>query len=459
MPEPVGWSDDAANTSPPPKLIDAYFTPGVDAQDATPPATRNMTPPRLTHSRLRVNVAARVIGVLALALLFGACTNRGTEPSLTAPGIHRGLTTADSVARGYVVADNRQGMLAPSVVSRDAVTDGTASIVSVVPGWFQGSAQPNTITVTLSGPVNAVSIVGRGAILCSGNYGDLVAYDAKGTEIGRSPLTLIDPSDCSPTDNPDNVTYGAHGSLTVAKGVTIARFDITPMSPREFEVLGNPGGRASQTYSATLGVSDDCELFKKDVKPADPLLNDPKVQKMLRDLADQTGWDKPVEQQAEVGAWIMKNPAGEIQLVPWPPVPGLVPNICLSTYDNRDLVAFKNQGYEVLAEVHTHPNITTNQLFDQNGVKCLGQDAKGNVIPRPYDFPPFGNPQKPGSWIFTTDGPSTYDTFPYQSNTTPQSYPSYVVEPGQIWRISNDGTGIPSPIPSYPVNKCVGNQK
>ena len=94
---------------------------------------------------------------------------------------------------------------------------------------------------------------------------------------------------------------------------------------------------------------------------------------MLSDLATETHWDKGVEQQAEVGAWIMKNPAGETVLVHWPPLAGLVPNICLSTYDQNDLDALTKQG--------------------------------------------------------------------------------------QLWRISNDGSGIPSPIPSYPVNKCVGNQK
>ena len=71
-------------------------------------------------------------------------------------------------------------------------------------------------------------------------------------------------------------------------------------------------------------------------------------------------------------------------------------------------------------------------------------------------------PNQPGvsnSLTGSADGPSAWDTQPWTSNTAHPQYPSYVLEPGQLWRISNDGSGIPSPIPSYPVNKCVGNQK
>jgi hypothetical protein len=65
------------------------------------------------------------------------------------------------------------------------------------------------------------------------------------------PLQLIDPSDCSPPDNPDNVTYGATATLTVPYGV-ITWFEITPMSPMTFTVFGKCCGHPSQTYSVAL---------------------------------------------------------------------------------------------------------------------------------------------------------------------------------------------------------------
>jgi hypothetical protein len=419
-----------------------------------------MTAHRSCYDDVAARQRVRIPLLLSAALLMaGACSDRGVPPQVTAPVASHRFTHADSVQRGYYLRASRSVGSAPTTSRRDAIDDGTATIVSVTPGWFQGASQPSTITTFLSGNVTGVSIRGQGAIQCSGSYGDLVAYDATDAEIARVPLQLIDPADCSPAENPDNITYGAQASLTAPAGKFIARFDITPMSPLTFDVFGLTG-HASQTYAASIVAAPACDLFKDSSKVSDPLLKDPKVQKMLQDLAEQTKWDKGVEQQAEVGAWIMRNPAGETELVKWPPVPGLPPNICLSSYDERALDALKAGGYTVLAEVHTHPNIKTSILYDQNGVKCLGMDARGNIVPRPYDFPPYGTApnNKPGSWLFPNDGPSPFDTAPWESNTNHPSYPSYVLEPGQLWRISNDGTGIPKPIPSFPVNKCVGNQ-
>jgi hypothetical protein len=401
---------------------------------------------------------ARVAAFIVAAWMATACSESPTHPVQLSPArSSRGLTHDDSVARG-VFAPSMNRLSASPAPLLDAISDGSAAIASVTPGWFQGASQPGTISATVTGNVNSVTVVGRGAILCSGNYGDLIGYDADGLELGRTSLQLIDASDCSPPDNPDDVTFGAQATLTVTSGL-IARFEITPMSPLNFPVLGNPGGRASQTYTATLGVKD-CDLFKDPSSVTDPLLKDPDVQKMLKGLADATKWDKPIEAQAEVGAWIMRNPSGQTELVPWPPVPGLVPNQCLSTYDENVLNGLIQRGYKVLAEVHTHPNVTSGIMYDQNGVKCMDVDQAGNIVPRPYDFPPFGTPpnNKPGSWLFPKDGPSDKDTKYWESNTDHPAYPAYVLEPGQIWRISNDGTGIPKPIPSFKVNKCVGNQ-
>lgn len=117
-----------------------------------------------------------------------------------------------------------------SAITTPTAASGTA-VVSLTPGNFQGYSQPQTIVGVVSGPVQRVSVRGQGAIKCSGaTYGTIVAYDSANAEIGRRDLSLIDPSDCSPPENPDDVTYGAAGTLTVVN-VIIARFEILPMSP------------------------------------------------------------------------------------------------------------------------------------------------------------------------------------------------------------------------------------
>jgi PKD repeat protein len=121
-------------------------------------------------------------------------------------------------------------------------------VVSVTPGWFQGASQRQPISAVLSGSVNSVTVSGSGAILCSGTFGTLVTYDANGAVLASAPLTLIYQPDCGS----DDVTFGATATVTVTQGI-IASFKILPMSPFEFQVNGVNGGRASATYSVTLG--------------------------------------------------------------------------------------------------------------------------------------------------------------------------------------------------------------
>jgi hypothetical protein len=97
-----------------------------------------------------------------------------------------------------------------------------------------------------------VSVSGSGAIECDGGtYGTLVGYDSAGVEAGRVDLTLIDPSDCSPSSNPDNVTFGAQGTLLTDRRIVQAV--IFPMTPLEFTVLGECCGHASATYTVNVG--------------------------------------------------------------------------------------------------------------------------------------------------------------------------------------------------------------
>jgi PKD repeat protein len=156
------------------------------------------------------------------------------------------MTRADSQTAGYFLP-SRQGLRpGPASLSLIGGTPG-ASVANVVPGWYQGAAQPLTVSATLNGPVNSVTVVGNGAIRCTGSYGTLVGYDKAGSVLGSVALSLINPSDCGD----DDITVGAAATLTVSQGV-IARFDITPMSPLVIFVAG----RASASYSVSLGVYD-----------------------------------------------------------------------------------------------------------------------------------------------------------------------------------------------------------
>jgi hypothetical protein len=102
-----------------------------------------------------------------------------------------------------------------------------------------------------------VTVIGTGAILCNGSYGSLIGYDSVGTVLGQTALTLTDPADCSPPEWPDNLTYGARATLAITTG-TIARFEITPMSPLSGDVWDPPNqvfipGFFGQTYSISVG--------------------------------------------------------------------------------------------------------------------------------------------------------------------------------------------------------------
>ena len=193
---------------------------------------------------------AHITALTTFVILAGCHDSKSVSLTVPEPAA-RGLNRDDSIAVGYLRPD---GSVATSL-SLSAITACSSDCVELVsadPGLFQGYTQPNSITLTLAGRVGTVTVVGQGSIQCSGSYGDLIGYDSTGAEIGRTSLQLIDPADCSPDWNPDNVTYGAQATLITS--VPVARAVITSMSPLEFTVRGNCCGRASATYSVSLAA-------------------------------------------------------------------------------------------------------------------------------------------------------------------------------------------------------------
>lgn len=218
----------------------------------SPTPRRRTLQPRLAH----LSLALLVLGVL------GACNDSSPTGARTRLG-SRSLSHDDSVRATFF---SRRPAGRSHAATFDAVNDGSISVVSVTPSTFQGFAQPLTIVITLSGPVGSVTVVGNGAIECAGDYGTLVGFDADGTQLGQMSLELIDPTDCSPTDNPDGVTFGAQGTLTVTNGI-LARVEIRPMSPLEFPVF-DLTGHASATYSISIGTAATLQVT---CDPASPV--------------------------------------------------------------------------------------------------------------------------------------------------------------------------------------------
>jgi PKD repeat protein len=204
------------------------------------------TPRRMPAGQARAWLCATLIAASAGV----ACTDAGRVAILPAPvTISDARSRIDSVAAGFFEAHESHAGLVPRAASMSSGPSATtSSVVSVTPSWFQGPGQHQPITAVLTGPVNSVTVSGMGAILCSGTFGTLIAYDANGAVLASAPLTLIYQPDCGY----DDVTFGATATVTVTQGV-IASFKILPMSPFEFPVNGVPGGHGSATYSVSLG--------------------------------------------------------------------------------------------------------------------------------------------------------------------------------------------------------------
>jgi len=222
---------------------------------------QGLSPPFVTAIRVvgRRSIAERrsssalfVLGAMLGLVIVNSCTESKppARPRMTEPTVAlHGLTHDDSVAAGYFLP-RTTAFVAAADVTCDP--DGCPQLVSADPAsLFQGFNQPGPVTLQFSGPVGSVTVVGSGAIECdAGQYGILVGYDSTGVELGRTSLHLIDPADCSPESNPDDVTFGA--AATLVSSTTIARAVILPMSPLVFPVLGQCCGHASATYSVSF---------------------------------------------------------------------------------------------------------------------------------------------------------------------------------------------------------------
>ncbi len=99
-----------------------------------------------------------------------------------------------------------------------------------------------------------LNVSGRGHITCAGSHGTITGYDASDEVLGSARLELIDPSDCSTPEAPDNVTFGAQAGLETA-GI-MAYAILTPMSELRYPVLDSYD-IAHQVMSMVIGSGPD----------------------------------------------------------------------------------------------------------------------------------------------------------------------------------------------------------
>ena len=195
------------------------------------------------------------LAALGVALGAAAC-NDSAARRLTALSPNRGLSHDDSLRMGISPSLTRSASLV-ALDACDPIDPSCPSVASFVPGNFMGFSQPNPIRINFSGPVRVVTVVGSGAVTCDGTFGTITGYNAAGAEVGHADLALINAADCSPPDNPDNVTFGVQGSLETT--TIMAYAVVTPPSLLTFPVY-DLVGHASQRYSVTVSAGTPPEL-------------------------------------------------------------------------------------------------------------------------------------------------------------------------------------------------------
>ena len=362
--------------------------------------------------------AAPLRSILAATLLTGLLFSAGCRDAVSPDSIadspstgFRTFTRNDSLAHGYLAPRRALRSIVPTRAALELSASEAMGVASVTPGYSVGAIQPQAITIGLVGPVGSLSVIGNGAIECSGNYGQLIAYDANGNMLAAAPLELIDPTDCSPPWLPDNITYGAKGTVTVAVGI-IARVEITPFSP-----LYLPGGyNAIQTYDVTLaeGTVAPCD------STGDPILDASNIVPSLQNALKQSNPDATPGSgvKKEQGGAIFKRPDGTYFTFA-----ALDPNATECHFDLTKISLtppVSDSGAILVAVYHTHPSGTNEPTYGCTPVKGKPQaQTRNDGLPVPKAAPNTNGGGSPDDW-----------------GAANQGFPQYVInKDGYLWRL------------------------
>jgi hypothetical protein len=233
---------------------------------------------------------------------------------------------------------------------------------------------------------------------------------------------------------------GATGTCMTNRAPAPPECNIVPTASGTITAQATLNGKLVTSNGKAIHVKEECPLFA-DTTKTDPLFKDPAVQKMMRDLADATAWDKPLAEQAEQGAYLVRKD-GKVSMMPFPPSATLPPNPCSVSSGSDYRRTLREAGYTILADIHTHPNAKPAEPDPKN---CYRLEGKEKVPVTPPDDTLRLNPE-----------PSLDDKFlwtPPEGMTVP-TYPGYVLGPKQLYRWNNVGGKIVQD--SMPVSQCVG---
>ncbi|MEK6769716.1 MAG: hypothetical protein AABY85_12100 [Gemmatimonadota bacterium] len=276
-----------------------------------------------------------------------------------------------------------------------------------------GSGASSPITITFSQSVSSVTVTAQDPTF-AGNQ--MQAFSAGGALLGTAPIA----GNGTPGTNvPQTVTVSAIGIRSIT--LTPAAADYVAYSGLSFATL------------------DTCTVFQNPV--TDPLLNNPEVQDIFRNLAEQTHWNLPFGQQTEAGGFIAtNNNTGAIRFFPYNQPQAIPPGPCLSGYTQQlTLADIPNQGFTIVGQVHTHPSVVGGSVA--NPGNCYSWNGQ-SVVPYP------ANP------LLITPGPSPTDFAPWQAGHANPGYPGYVIGPGRIDRwVQVNGQLVPPT--TMNTNACV----
>lgn len=355
-------------------------------------------------------------GRLAVALALAACVDQGPGmPSETGMTAVRGpfanaVQTCSATAPG------------PSSCAAISLTFSTYAPDDHFGGDFQshpGSGASAPITITFSSFVSSVTIRVEDPTW-SGNV--VQALNASGGVLQTANVT----GNQSPGTNvPQTVTLSAVG----IKGLALI-----------------PAANDYVSYGGlTFQALDTCTVFDNPGEVTDPLLLDPAVQNVMRELAELTNWDEPLRNQVEQGGYFGRsNTTGEIRFFPYDQAgAGIPPGPCLSgtTTHQRD-VEIPAAGFTIVGQVHTHPKAPYSAPDPGN---CWTIDPRARpplVLQKPDNSGRISFPRRP----------SRFDTEAWRRNPPPP-YPGYMIDPERIYRWEHDGSRFRQR--NFRTNSCV----
>ncbi|HEX8454210.1 MAG TPA: hypothetical protein VF647_19130 [Longimicrobium sp.] len=211
----------------------------------------------------------------------------------------------------------------------------------------------------------------------------------------------------------ESFSFAGDSGAAASQAGDVKSWSFQPLQGGSVTVRGKVAG-VDLSASTRLNV---CDFFKE--PPGDPTLQRPGVQQILLDLAKQTNFDGPLSTRYEHGGLIAEKD-GKVEY--FPSTAGAPDGCQLAYYQDED-VHYKNNAYQILARVHSHPTAYNGQVA--NPGTCT-------------QFPASSFPN-----VAYQDGPSSLDLGPWKDGS--KDYPGYVVDPRHIhrWERKSPSGGTP----------------